>query len=213
MTEAEWLASEDPHEMLSFLDGRATARKLRLFSVACCRRIRRLLVDERSRTAVEVAERFADGLATTAELEVAASAAWDAHLDAEDAEYHAAMAAYYSASDPVSPEAADVADAVVAATVCDPDDPEEEEVAQAGLLRDIFGNLFRPVVVDEACRSALVVELARNIYEDRAFDQLSDLADALQAAGCIRDDVLDHCRAPEPHVGGCWALDLLLGRT
>ncbi|HJZ91572.1 MAG TPA: hypothetical protein VKE40_11925 [Gemmataceae bacterium] len=42
MTEAEWLAATDPHSMLEFVRQRASARKLRLFEVACCRRSRRL---------------------------------------------------------------------------------------------------------------------------------------------------------------------------
>jgi hypothetical protein len=56
------------------------------------------------------------------------------------------------------------------------------------------------------------VALAREIYKYRAFNRLPSLADALQDAGCENDDVLSHCRCPGPHVLGCWALDLMLGK-
>jgi hypothetical protein len=70
MTEAEWEGGTDPLPMLTFLKGakRLTARKARLFVCACCRRIWPLLGEEGSRKAVEVAERFADGLATSNQL-------------------------------------------------------------------------------------------------------------------------------------------------
>jgi hypothetical protein len=74
-TEAEWLSSTIPRSMLSFLEARAKAgdinRKLRLFACACVRRIWHLLDDERSRNAVEVAERYAEGMATPEELNAA----------------------------------------------------------------------------------------------------------------------------------------------
>jgi len=60
MTEAEWLACEDPTRMLEFLRVRASHRKLRLFAVACCHRIWSLL-NERQRTYVDLAERFIEG--------------------------------------------------------------------------------------------------------------------------------------------------------
>jgi hypothetical protein len=80
MTESEWLSYQDPREMLLFLwtSGKASARKLRLFGCACCRRIWRLLTDEPMREAVEVAEWYADGLVSKNEMAVAAAAAYRA---------------------------------------------------------------------------------------------------------------------------------------
>jgi hypothetical protein len=88
-----------------------------------------------------------------------------------------------------------------------------EQEAQRAILSDIFGNPFRPVTADPAWLTSTVVELARGIYAEWAFDRLSILADALKDAGCEHPDVLDHCRGPGPHVRGCWVVDLLLGKT
>jgi hypothetical protein len=84
------------------------------------------------------------------------------------------------------------------------------------LLLDIFGNPFRapPVVNREPFRSriARARQLAEAIYEERAFHWSRRLADALEDAGCSDGDLLGHLRSPGPHVRGCWAVDLVLGK-
>ena len=60
--------------------------------------------------------------------------------------------------------------------------------------------------------ASLVLGLAQAIYDERAFDRLPILADALEDAGCTDAAILEHCRGPGPHVRGCWVVDLLLGK-
>ena len=87
-----------------------------------------------------------------------------------------------------------------------------EARAQCAIARDVLGNPFRPVAFDPAWRTADVVGLARAIYEDRAFDRLPVLADALMDAGCTDPAILAHCRGDGPHVRGCWVVDLVPGK-
>jgi hypothetical protein len=60
--------------------------------------------------------------------------------------------------------------------------------------------------------SELVRKLAVVIYADKLFADLPILADALEDHGCTDTDLLTHLRGPGPHVRGCWALDLVLGK-
>jgi hypothetical protein len=72
------------------------------------------------------------------------------------------------------------------------------------LLRDIFGNPFRPVTLHSDWRTDTVIALASMMYESREFSAMPILADALQDAGCDNDALLAHCRdANQPHVRGC----------
>jgi hypothetical protein len=66
--------------------------------------------------------------------------------------------------------------------------------------------------VDSSWLTSTVIALARGINDERAYERLPILADALQDAGCDYADILDHCRGPGPHVRGCWVVDLVLGK-
>jgi hypothetical protein len=225
MTEQEWLECTDPTPMLEFLRQilMLTPRKWRLFGVACCHRINHLLTDERSRRAVAVAERFADGEATAGELDEAFEAAFDVGAAlAEEKERNSIefvtagrdplRSAAWAASDVAHlDESADglVSESANAAI------PLVEENAQANLLHDVFGNPFRPVTINPdwlAWKDGTIRRIAQNIYKDRAFDRMPILADALEDAGCADESILRHCRAEGPHVRGCHILDVLLGK-
>src|SRR5262249_8908331 len=88
----------------------------------------------------------------------------------------------------------------------------KEEAIQTQLLHCIFGNPFRPVTLDPFWLTSNVVALAQAIYDERAFERMPILGDALEDAGCDDDDLLAHCRGAGPHVRGCWVVDLLLGK-
>jgi hypothetical protein len=218
LTEREWIACDDPiAPMLEFLRGKASDRKLRLFAVACCRRVWDLLADSRSQRAVEVAERFADGRASEEELRTAAEGAnavrqaayqvleantagggWDHEADAQ-----CNLADY--AADVVASEAYTAARSV-----------DRQWRLQSDILRDIFGNPFRPLpTLDPAWlrwHDATISRLAQQMYDSRDFASMPILADALEEAGCTSADILDHCRGPGPHVRACWVVDQILGK-
>src|SRR5205085_23427 len=80
---------------------------------------------------------------------------------------------------------------------------EQERRVQADLIRDVFGNPFRPVSVEPTWltfREGLVRTMASEIYKDRKFEDTPILADALEDAGCDNPDLLSHLRGPGPHV-------------
>jgi len=225
VTEAEWLACADPAPMVEFLMGKASDRKLRLFACTCCRRVWHLLTDARSRRAVEVIERYVDGLATEKELDAASDAAIFAADELNASSLPAAIVAASSA-----PEYATAAEGYTAhAAACaiaysnygdvtpgtlDP----LECVAQSALLRDLFVP-FRPVTLDPAWRTPTATALATAAYEERHLpagildtQRLAVLADAIEYAGCTDEQILAHLRGPGPHIRGCWVIDLLLGK-
>jgi hypothetical protein len=250
--------------MLESLRGQASDRKLRLFGVACCRRIWHLLPrgpgPYEFNQAAEVAQRLADGLAGRQTLDADAPSFMgpDAyefnHYAVEVAERYADGLAGRQTLDDAIPlftrycirNEVDIfggdsafktwqvilPDAFAAAffAAFEPGSAVggnavgRERQVQAALLRDVFGNPFRPApVVDPAWlawEGGIVVRLAQALYEERhpecgALDnaRLAVLADALEEAGCTSEDLLAHCRGGGEHVRGCWAVDLVLGRS
>jgi hypothetical protein len=220
MTEQEWLECAEPRLMLVDLEGKASDRKLRLFACACCRSVWHLLKEGCLRLAVNLAEQFADSKASAEELAVASEAAWDTkyrleNVEGEDKEDDALfLAAEAAASASCGPSNDDVA-LVFRATDAARDAADAGGLSRrdaSKLLRDIFGNPFRPVTVDPTWLTPTVVSLAQAAYDERAFDRLPILAAALEDAGCDHADILNHCRQPGEHVRGCWVVDLLLER-
>lgn len=259
MTEAEWIASTDPAAMLDWMrSGRLSPnvktsdRRLRLFACACCRAVWDKLTDDspcpcllgcrkedchcggsgrvnRSRRAVEVAERFADGLATLSEMQLACDQAQDAphsyHPGGQHDEATAASWAAFMENEGVGGVMVGV-EGVLRYV--------RQPATQAALLRDIFGNPFRPVTLPRELTQAqavgnvilkpspkhkgecpwltsTVVSLAQAMYETRDFGTMPILGDALEDSGCTDQAILNHCLEPL-HVRGCWVLDLCLGK-
>jgi hypothetical protein len=216
-TEFDWLTCPDPKKLCFFMRDRVSERKLRLVACACCRQVWGLLKDPRSRRAVEAAERYADGLLGAEELiavgerargvpglDYAARAAVQAATVWSRMEVSAAVLAAGLA--PLAVREREVATGMIA----------EAQGSFCALARDILGNPFRPAPrIDPpwlAWNEGIVTRTARAVYEERAFERLPLLADALGEAGCVDEQILSHLREPGPHARGCWVLDRILGK-
>lgn len=228
MTEADWQWCTIPMRMLEFLGAEASDRKLRLFACACCRRFLDLLPDDRVRSSLETAERFADGMASLAELQEAQRVAYGAYVEFSDTDGSGQFRGWESASLAVAGACwtevngrdaglSDVVDntlGLARAERCRSfTNPRLERRRQSSDLRDLFGNPFRPTVFEPEWITPEAAELAQTIDRDRAFDRMPILGDALEVAGCDRTPILSHCRSRLNHARGCWVVDSILGRS
>jgi hypothetical protein len=190
-------------------------RKIRLFRVASCTRFWRYLTIKEARDAVKIAEEFVEGLATAEQLSAAYYQGfgrfaayirnrrnWKSRREPELGD-RIDWAGY--AIDTCAP-AADIVDLASAETR-----PFLKQVPPS-LLRDIIGNPFRSITLNPSWLTSTVLALATGIYEEKAFDRMPILADALQDAGCEHEEILNHCRQLGDHVRGCWVVDLLLNK-
>jgi hypothetical protein len=125
----------------------ASPRKLRLFAVACCRCSRPLLSNDGHRHAVDLAERFADGLATEKELSAAFEQARELvgtlHTGRTEPEIRrwAEAGAVLHATAPA--DRGRIAAAETGWHVARASASQEVDERMAALLRDIIGNPFR----------------------------------------------------------------------
>jgi hypothetical protein len=195
MTPEEWDRCTDPEDMLGSLGDGASLRKLRLFTIACCQGAWSSHYAERCHKLLLLAERHADGRATAAELAGARRIAYPEGL-------------LWT----IGPNPAEAAAAVLRSLPVRGGGKRK----QAGCLREIFDNPFRPPrTLDPAVLGwdgGGARRLAKAIYDGRRFEDLPILADLLEEAGCTDAALLGHLRGPGPHMLGCHALDLALGR-
>jgi hypothetical protein len=222
--EAQWLACPDPQALLDFLRTTgADERKLRLFACACCRRVWHLAGSRRSLEAVDTAERYWDRLPGGERLPAARKAASAAYREAPKGKpaarrfAHAASLVIRAGTGMTHSRVSQVAQLCAEAAVEAGNDLGawgRERAAQAAILRDLF-NPVRAVALDPAWRTrngGAVARVAAAIHEAGDFGAVPVLADALEEAGCEDHHLLVHCRGG-PHVRGCWAVDLMVGRS
>jgi hypothetical protein len=229
MTEDDYLSLRRPFGVANLMRGRKTplrssARKVRLFACACCRRVWDVL-PEHSRQAVEAAERAADKVLRAWSLWPLYKACDDAVrrvLDRGRIAYDPARFAAWPMPWVHSENACSDAACLLAWSSAVPENHrtavvEAEYRAQCDVLHDLLGNPFRrPPAAPRPWRPApagTAVRLAGSIYDTRAFGDLPVLADALEDEGCADAELLAHLREPGQHVRGCWALDLVLGKN
>jgi hypothetical protein len=222
-TEEEWLACDRLYVMCRMIRPldygvriRFSQRKWRLFAAACVRRVSHVFCDPRTLAKVDAAERFADGALALEELDRISKQAYDAtNPDCAGLRNHPleepAACLWQALNLKGWFEAGSAANSAGWARAAS-GRPKEEEEAQKALLRDVFGHPFREIVFADSWRAhADAAKLARLIHDERAFDLMPLLGDALEDAGCAEAAILDHCRGAGPHVRGCWVVDGVLG--
>ncbi|MFO0824399.1 MAG: hypothetical protein U0792_15005 [Gemmataceae bacterium] len=238
MTEAEWLACDDPYRLMLYGPRRASRRQCLLAICGYARRIERYIPHRTVVLYLTECEQAADGLASIDNTNDGIHNRLQALSPSfpKESPHHrlstSLLACLFTAAmekpyiHPASYQS--VRGAVTNLMGIDPSNDElnprlhseswrvaweQEGTAQVNIIRDIFGNPFRPVAFDAEWRTSTAVALAQQMYESRDFSTMPILADALQDAGCVNEDILNHCRGDGPHVRGCWVVDMLLGKS
>lgn len=207
------MSPDSVEELLRVAQQHISPRKLRLFLVACCRRVWHQIVDPRSQQAVLLAEQHADGKITEEALDQANEAAADVVgelVGSDNLKVFCAAAAAFHASHWDLEDLDRLSDAPENAILAS--DSADEDRIQVAILQDLIGDYTQSVVVEESWLTELVKEMASGIYTNSSFEQMPELGALLARAGCTSSALLDHCNEAPQHYRGCWALDLILGK-
>jgi hypothetical protein len=221
MTEQEWLTGVDARPLVEHVHphARTRSRKYLLLNCACCRHLSPWFADVRLAEAIDRAERGADGgltertLTKWQEFVAAVRTMPGERSPAVVRATYAVQALYSDRRTSYPPNLHGWRALCVDYALFDDDFASTAPGVGVALIRDVYGNPFRPVAFDPSWRTSTAVGVARQMYETRDFSGIPILADALQDAGCDSDDVLTHCRGDGVHVRGCWVVDLVLGKT
>lgn len=212
LDEEGYLTCHHPHRLVSHLARRTRqpARKIVLFGVACARLSWERL-DSTFREGIELAERWAEDPPKSKVRKAARQKITGPHPPWQP----------FGIEEQAVPRTAHQVAALLAGSqeswsawpLVYPTTTPDATLAE--LCREVFGNPFRPAWIDSewlAWDRGVVFQLARAIHDERRFDEMPVLADALEDAGCTDEVYLRHCRSPN-HTRGCWLLDALLGET
>lgn len=226
MNVSEWFYSEDPYDMLSRID--FSKRKLLLFGAAVIAPVQQFMLEERRKSVRRSVESYADGLITGEDLVRECGAYTDTlpgqrHTIPMLAERAAMYVLHAVAVERMRSQYNCMCEAmwyVEQVTVQAAGSPVRGSVVttavrshHASLLREIWGNNPTAQPTDHLCQTPTVIALARHIYDEHRFEDLPILADALEETSYADAEILKHLRMPILHVRGCWALDLVLGKS
>jgi uncharacterized protein YjbI with pentapeptide repeats len=228
MIEADWFLCPRAESLLVFLGDRLSRRKQVLLACGSFRlnfetdkHNNRPEFNQLRLQVVEMAERFMDGKATAAELDIPRAAV--ERVLAEDPYPNDLMHNTLPDEGGSALNLLGLACGEINSLLDIPGGsmpyvrPFPFYSGEDHLIRDVVGNPFQPAfVVDPGWllwKDGTVHKLAQSIYEERAFDRMPILADALEEAGCTDWAVLDHCRGEGPHIRGCFVIDAVLGKS
>jgi len=221
-SEKQWLYSSEPASMLKSFREEPSARKLRLFSCACCRRIWDRIDNSTYRECVEMAESYEDGIVTLSDLIRTffacagpgnlASCAAKMTADCATGARITALNIAETCADVLTGERQELFSkaAPLPENLLDQDLWEGaksiERKQQAKLLRDIFGNPFRRRLP----RPEAIAPFAERIYAGE-WELMPIFGEWLQEHGYWSEG--EHCLDPKiQHVKGCWVVDWVTGR-